>query len=201
MPKYFELEVSLRSIRPRIWRRFLLPTTATFGQLHTAIQDAGGWLDYHLHAFRPAIGAPEDLCGTPGEDPWTGEKTRDSKKMRLNQWFMDDEPNYKQKCVYLYDFGDGWEADVVLKRVVVLDERWARKLVKGARNFPPEDSGGPWAYPEWLELRAKNPKSLKREEKERLAWLGDWQPDDWQLADAQARFDQVAPAPRLQAVK
>ncbi len=200
MPKYFELEVSLRSIRPRIWRRFLLPTTATFGQLHTAIQDSGGWLDYHLHVFRPTI-AGDDLCGTPGEDPWDGAKIRDSKRMRLTQWFMEDEPDLKQKCVYLYDFGDGWELDVVLKRDLALDERWARKLAKGARNFPPEDSGGPWRYPAWLELRAKNSKSLTRDDKERLAWLGDWQPDDWQLPAAQTAFDRATPATRLRVVK
>ena len=43
MPSYFELDVSLQDIQPRIWRRLLLPNTATFAQLHVAIQDSFGW--------------------------------------------------------------------------------------------------------------------------------------------------------------
>ncbi len=201
MPKYFDLEVSLRSIRPRIWRRFLLPTIATFGDLHTAIQHAGGWYDGHMHAFRATIGAREDLCGTPNDDPWSGQKRRDSERMRLTQWFAEDAPDLKQKCAYLYDFGDGWELDVVLKGVVELDAHWTRKLLKGARSFPPEDSGGPWSYSGWLELLAKDRISLTDDEKDRLEWLGGWQPDDWQLAQAQATFDRKGPATRLRAVK
>ena len=38
MPRYYEFEVSLQELQPRIWRRFLLRTTATFAQLHQAIQ-------------------------------------------------------------------------------------------------------------------------------------------------------------------
>ena len=37
MPTYFEFEVSLQGIKPRIWRRFQLRATATFADLHWAI--------------------------------------------------------------------------------------------------------------------------------------------------------------------
>lgn len=47
------LRVSLRDIEPPIWRLIDVPGSYTFWDLHVAIQDAMGWLDYHLHSFKP----------------------------------------------------------------------------------------------------------------------------------------------------
>jgi hypothetical protein len=198
VPRYFELEVSLRSIKPRIWRRFWLPITATFGELHDAIQAASGrWYDGHLHAFRRTARDRQDICGTPVEDDWSGESVRDSAKVPLDLLFdVDAPPGVKQKCVYVYDFGDDWQVDVTLKSIVETGELWRRKLVAGKRAFPPEDSGGPYSYDEWLDLLATDRSELTAEERERLAWLGDWTPDGWVLADAQATFDQRAKVSR-----
>jgi len=52
---YYEFEVSLEGIKPRIWRRFLLRKDSTFHELHDTIQRACGWQDRHLYAFRPAM--------------------------------------------------------------------------------------------------------------------------------------------------
>ena len=37
MPKYFEFEISLLDIQPRIWRRFRLTADSSFETLHNAI--------------------------------------------------------------------------------------------------------------------------------------------------------------------
>lgn len=50
----FRFRVELRDIAPPIWREIEVPGDYTFWGLHVAIQDAMGWLDYHLHAFLPA---------------------------------------------------------------------------------------------------------------------------------------------------
>ena len=42
MPRYYEFEVVLQEIQPRIWRRFLLRHRSTFAQLNTAIQESFG---------------------------------------------------------------------------------------------------------------------------------------------------------------
>jgi hypothetical protein len=47
-----QYKITLCDIFPAIWRRIQVPMTYTFYDLHVAIQDAMGWLDYHLHAFR-----------------------------------------------------------------------------------------------------------------------------------------------------
>ncbi len=38
----FSLKVMLRGVRPPIWRRLLMPSTMTLGDLHQAIQAAMG---------------------------------------------------------------------------------------------------------------------------------------------------------------
>ena len=42
------LKVTLRDIKPPIWRRLLVPGTMTLGDLHQAIQAAMGWDNDHL---------------------------------------------------------------------------------------------------------------------------------------------------------
>jgi len=39
----FSLKVTLRGVRPPIWRRLHMPGTMTLGDLHQAIQAAMGW--------------------------------------------------------------------------------------------------------------------------------------------------------------
>jgi pRiA4b ORF-3-like protein len=45
------LKVTLRGVKPPVWRRLLVPGTMTLGHLHEAVQAAMGWRDCHLHAF------------------------------------------------------------------------------------------------------------------------------------------------------
>ena len=51
MPAYLEFEVSLLDIEPRIWRRFQLDATDTFGEMHQAIQDSFDWDGDHMWEF------------------------------------------------------------------------------------------------------------------------------------------------------
>ena len=60
MPKYFEFEVSLAEIAPKIWRRFLLTSQASFDDLHEAIQAACGWENTPLQLHRPRFWRTKD---------------------------------------------------------------------------------------------------------------------------------------------
>jgi hypothetical protein len=51
------LKVTLRGVKPPVWRRLVMPGTMTLGDLHNAIQAAMGWRDCHLHAFDIARGS------------------------------------------------------------------------------------------------------------------------------------------------
>ena len=51
--------IVLLGVDPLVWRRIRVPIHYSFWDLHIAIQDAMGWLDYRLHEFKlnsPAIG-------------------------------------------------------------------------------------------------------------------------------------------------
>lgn len=62
------LRIELRRIQPKIWRRIEVPSTYTFWDLHSAIQDAMGWSDSHLHEFRVGRRGREITIGTEAEE-------------------------------------------------------------------------------------------------------------------------------------
>jgi hypothetical protein len=48
----YQFRIVLLEIAPPTWRTIQVPRTYSFWDLHVAIQDSMGWLDYHLHRFR-----------------------------------------------------------------------------------------------------------------------------------------------------
>ncbi len=74
--RVYQFKITLRNIKPPIWRRIQVPETYSFWDLHVAIQDAMDWSDYHLHVFEiinPStgleieIGIPEKEFGEYGD--------------------------------------------------------------------------------------------------------------------------------------
>ena len=54
----YQFKITLQGIQPVIWRRIQVPTNYSFWDLHVAIQDSMGWLDYLL-------GSPEHVPKSP----------------------------------------------------------------------------------------------------------------------------------------
>ena len=72
--------------------------------------------------------------------------------------------------IYEYDFGDGWEHEVVVKTILSADPKKNRAVCLAGENAcPPEDCGGIWGYYELLKA-INNPKHEDHEEM--LDWLG-----------------------------
>jgi hypothetical protein len=164
----YQLKVTLRAIRPAIWRRVRIPSVATLRQVHDALQIAFGWTNSHLHQFlvgRQTFGMP---------DPeGLGPRTTDERRVRLCEV-----ADVKSKLIYEYDFGDGWEHEVLVERVdpaiSVVPE-----CLDGRRARPPEDCGGPHGYAELVETLA-DPKHP--EHSEMREWVGPyWQPEEFDL--------------------
>lgn len=186
MPTYFEFLISLQDIEPSIWRHLLVPTTGTFAQLHTAIQDSFGWENSHLWEFRlPGIdGHP--LAGLRVEDDFEDRDVPDAHAVNLNAHFAGKVA--VESCEYLYDFGDGWTHEVKLQSVRSDPERFKRRLLGGARSAPPEDCGGVGGYERAVHFRETG-EDIWDDPKGFAAWLGDWRPDGFEFAEAKARFD------------
>jgi hypothetical protein len=136
------MKVTLRDVRPPVWRRLLIPGDITLGGLHGVIQRAMGWGGGHLHAFRTS--GDEDVCSDKDAEI---EGAEDEDRVTLR----DVAPVVGSRLVYEYDFGDGWEHDVRVEAIEDLGTP-ARAVVcvAGARACPPDDVGGPGGYEHFL---------------------------------------------------
>jgi len=143
-PEVLQVKVVLRGFDPPVWRRVALSVNASFAQLHEVLQQAMGWQDCHLHEFR--VGAV--ICGLPDPDGPPG--LLDERQQGLSPHFAQGTSG-----LYLYDFGDGWEHELLVERVEPADPAVAYPIcTAGARACPPEDCGGAVGYQELLEALA-----------------------------------------------
>lgn len=186
MGGFYEFEVSLADITPRIWRRFILSGKATFANLHDAIQDAFGWFDEHLWEFMEPGSDGETIAGVPDEDN-DDHSIPDAWKVPMATFF--DLGTGRDRCRYLYDFGDNWEHDVVLKKEEVGAGDFFRQLVAGERACPPEDCGGVFGDDRIVEFLATGVDPDGEEAEEFGEWVGDWRPDDFDLKKYQEVFN------------
>lgn len=180
----YVIEVSLKDIKPRIWRRIAVPGEFTLDQVHQVIQTAMGWGSEHLHEFE--IGGqsygmpdPEDTMG------WSDDMLDDS-EVRLCDVVKDEDETFH----YTYDFGDDWRHQLVVKRIEPPKEGTRYPNCEaGKRAAPPEDCGGPYGYADILEA-LKDPKNKKYAEL--LEWVGkDYDPEACDLQAINARLKRL----------
>ena len=193
MPDYFEFEVDLAEVKPRIWRRFLLPKTGTFLDLHQAIQDACGWLDYHLFSFYEKDPYGGSVAGIPDDRDMTEYEIPDASRKKLSTYFSTGEGKQKS-CGYQYDFGDDWLHKVTLKGAVKLDEESPRRLLAGERAFPHEDCGGLDGYERCARFVLTG-KDEWEDEEGLTEWLDGWHPEKFDLDATKEKFDRGRGAP------
>lgn len=184
-PQILHFTIQLRDIEPAIWRRIEVPASYTFWDLHVAIQDAMGWLDCHLHVFRirDRRTGTEAEIGIPDPDPFPGApEVLPGWRVPVTSYLA----NPGDRARYDYDFGDGWEHDLVPEQV---GPRLARtrypRCVAGARACPPEDCGGPVGYARLLDVLAD---PAHPEHASLLAWL-DGPFDAEEFDPREVRFD------------
>lgn len=179
------LKVTLRGVRPPIWRRLLMPGTMTLGDLHQAIQAAMGWRDCHLHAF--------DIDGQPYGDRRTTDDVADENRLTLNSLVKSGIARFG----YTYDFGDTWEHAVAIEKTQsAVNGSSYPACVAGKRNCPPEDCGGSWGYQHLMAVLA-DPGHPERAEQ--LEWIGEeFDPDAFVIENANAmlaaQFKRIQPS-------
>ena len=74
------------------------------------------------------------------------------------------------KFVYEYDFGDSWEHELLVEKILP-PEKGAHypRCIKAKRACPPEDVGGVWGYDDFLEA-IQDPDHPDHEDM--LEWVG-----------------------------
>ncbi len=176
----YQIKVTLRGVKPPIWRRLHVEADMSLSQLHEVLQVAMGWHGYHLHEFEcggERFGPP-DYAENFGLPPVRSERTT-----RLSSVLS----RAGAKALYSYDFGDGWEHSIVLEKVLEPEPGRAHPVcVAGKRNCPPEDCGGPYGY--YMKLEARNDPGHP-EHGETLEWMSeDFDPEAFSIEAVNRRL-------------
>jgi hypothetical protein len=89
------------------------------------------------------------------------------------------------RLLYEYDFGDGWQHELLLEEVLSGEESFRQICVAGKRCCPPEDCGGPQGFAELLKaLQDANHPSHD----EVCEWLGDFVPESFSVDEINRRL-------------
>jgi hypothetical protein len=146
----YQFEVTLKEIKPPIWRRFQAPGSLTLAQLHDALQIIMGWTDSHLHRF--IINGQE--FGRPDYEERFDENEpplRDERCVRLADLFA----VVPAAFLYEYDYGDSWLHVIVVEWTMpARSDVPYPSCLEGERACPPEDVGGVSGYEELLAVLA-----------------------------------------------
>src|SRR5690606_23827014 len=136
------------------------------------------WINSHLHEFEihgDRYGDPELL-----DDGFEDFECIDSRVTKLSDILPQDGKPFRFK--YEYDFGDGWDHEVLFEGCLRADKGTRYPLcVEGERSCPPEDVGGIWGYYEYLEAIA----DPEHEDHDRfLEWAGPFNPEEFSAEKA-----------------
>lgn len=157
----YVVDIVLDDIAPPIRRRVELAADTDLEELHLVVQAAMGWEDSHLHLF-------ELHHVTYGEPDPDGPELENEAGVRLSSLVGPGDA-----ISYTYDFGDGWAHTITVRDVTAPEPGTAYpRLLEADRACPPEDTGGPWGYPDLLEEARRSPDD------EDLAWLREFDPED-----------------------
>ncbi len=156
----YQLKVTLRHIKPPIWRRLQVKGDITLYKLHYVLQYAMGWTDSHLHLYV----VDGTYYGEP--DQTFGMNVISERSTTLSEIAAKPEDRF----VYEYDFGDGWAHDVVVEDVLnAQPEAQYPRCLEGKRSCPPEDIGGPGGYAHFLHALSD---SDHPEHAHYMGWIG-----------------------------
>lgn len=137
----YQLQITLKGIRPPIWRRVHLPGAICLDAFHDVIQTVFAWTDTHLHQFfigGTSYGQPDDFDEPVVDEAAVTVAHAVGTRVKRFQ--------------YVYDFGDNWEHDIVVEKIIAGNSGSERPLCLGGRRHqPPEDCGGPPGYRNFLE--------------------------------------------------
>jgi len=161
----YQFKITLLDTQPPIWRRIQVQD-CSLDTLHEHIQTAMGWTNSHLHHFRigdKLHGDPRLLAETFGELNYA-----DSTRTMLSDILPEGTGRFGFE--YEYDFGDGWQHEVLFEgRLRAEPGRHYPLCLEGERACPPDDVGGTWGYVDFLAAIA-DPENEQHEELRE--WIG-----------------------------
>ena len=191
----FRVRLDLHGAKPPVWRRLELPGDLTLPRVHDVIQAAMGWTNSHLHRFRTGHDHRSPYFVTHF-DIEEGEDGTLEDDVRLDQLVAEK----GDELWYEYDFGDGWDHQLVVEEVLKGSPPTLR-CTGGRMACPPEDCGGIGGYEElaaWVRSgynEAQLPQGFEDAEHGH-GWLPvDWHPDHFDVEETNAALASAAAQP------
>ncbi len=160
----YQIQIALKDFKPKIWRRLLISSDLLLPDFHKIIQTSMGWTNSHLHQFiKNQVFYTEKM---PDDDFWDEMDHVDYKSTKISDLLKKE----KEKIIYEYDFGDGWNHNIILEKILPIDDKINYPVcLRGEMCCPPDDCGGTWGYSEILEI-LEQPDHEEYEEY--VTWLG-----------------------------
>jgi hypothetical protein len=186
----FQFKIQIKNVsKPTVWRRVTIPSYFNFILMHHIIQAVFEWEDAHLFQFSDnGFNAKTIIVGMIDEEFDDVSEQLQASEIALSDIFKEK----GQKFIYIYDFGDNWEHEIVLEKIIPEQSEFP-KLLDGQGACPPEDCGGPWGY-ENLKTILANPKH--KEYQDYMEWLSlydgeTWDPNEFDLEDTQLFLEEM----------
>jgi hypothetical protein len=178
----YQTKVILRGSHPRIWRLIQVKSDIHLASLHRILQVAMGWYDSHLHRFL----IRGERYGIPDRDDIGPKRVVDERTCKLK----DLKPGKNFRFTYFYDFGDGWEHELLVEEILS-PEPGVRYPVclEGECACPPEDVGGILGYENFLEAM-RNPQHPEHEKYSE--WIGgSFDPEAFEISEVNRKLQRI----------
>ncbi|MHA6742673.1 plasmid pRiA4b ORF-3 family protein [Rhodococcus erythropolis] len=153
----FVMRIEIDCITPPIWRRFSVPSNIELDQLHSIVQAVMGWGDQHAHQWVSVHHSTDN-----GPDRYIAPEVIERDGYQEDE-FGEDEVRIDEAVTavgeyvrYEYNARARWSHTLVLEQIVEDQSISEPSCLDGARACPPEDSGGPIGYREFLNGQASN---------------------------------------------
>ena len=168
-----KLHISLDEVKPKVWRRVVVPPSLTLGDLHHVIQGVMPWTDSHLHKFTVGedlrrrrfgvsystasfikVADEDDDDDEEDEEYSNSNKTRNEDSVTLGALATEGHTS----ITYVYDMGDSWRHKIVFEGGDVdvggKDATSSIRCIGGRMACPPDDCGGPYGYMDMVDAMA-----------------------------------------------
>lgn len=154
----FELLVTLDVHLYKVERRIIVPANMGFRRLHKVLQAAFNWRDAHLHDF--IVFSRGQRAPLLRLVPFEEDLEYDDEAVLIDGQSLADIFPEQDKIVYTYDFGDHWEREIGLVRILEECDRELPYLLEASGKTPPEDVGGTPGFLQFYEafLNPDHPK-------------------------------------------
>lgn len=109
----FTLKISLKYVKPNVWRRIKIPGYLSLEDLKEIIFLLFNWSGMHLFAFY--VGMHE--YPEPDDDIIYGFAEPYETKDELSQYQLSGLLRNEKKFNFIYDFGDHWDHEIIIEKV------------------------------------------------------------------------------------